>query len=220
MRFSEIEILYENTEITKQKEIRKVEIEKETVEEILTEKKLALQESERQRQDWIRRHEEEHKSNLSLMSQYNNLRIQFEDAKAAKEKLASDIKQLDKSYKKTIEISKEKEIVHNETIRENEKLRIQLAGAQDAFKNLEVHHKDYIIKLKKEHLRTLNSIDNIYNNNGMEYEDLYTKMHVLFQEHNEDLVAIKKLNSLLHLQRDKTRKAEDEVTLLTDKFDV
>lgn len=123
-------------------------------------------------------------------------------------------------HKLSIQISRDKEKEHEELVKINEKLRVQLEGAKDALSNLEFHHKDYIIKLKREHRKTLSSIDNIYNMTGMEYEDLYTKMGCLKEKYAESSDVIKSLRSNLKSYKDKVRRATDDLTEFMAKYDI
>ena len=73
---------------------------------------------------------------------------------------------------------------------------------------VETHHKDYIQRLKQERKKTLSSIDNIYNMNGMEYEDLYTKMANLVLQYNESAIVIRKLRGEVKASNERLRKAK------------
>lgn len=76
----------------------------------------------------MNRYNQEHSSALATLSQLSNLRVELQDVKAEKAKVESDIKEMDKLYKKIIKKSKKDEIKYEETIKENEKLRIQYEG--------------------------------------------------------------------------------------------
>lgn len=127
---------------------------------------------------------------------------------------------MDKIYKNVIQISKEKQTSYDEVLKQNEKLRIQLEGAKEANKNLEYHHKDYIIKMKKEHRKTLSSIDNIYNQNGMEYEDLYTQFHRLHQDNADNMGIIVTLKTQIKGYKDQLRRAKEDNAEFAAKYDV
>ena len=70
--------------------------------------------------------------------------------------------------------AKEQEERTDTIIGENGKLSIELKGAKFPLVIVESHHKYYIQRLKQERKETLSIIDNIYNMNGMEYEN-YTQ---------------------------------------------
>ena len=129
-RFSQVEIEYENLEIIKKKEVRKFEIEKETVEQQLELTQQTLNRCDDQRKQWIKRYEEEYDKTLATLSQLNNLRMDYEDLRALKNKLESDIREMDKMNKVKIKQAKEQEERTDAIIRENEKLRIELEGAK------------------------------------------------------------------------------------------
>lgn len=108
-RFSAMEIEYENQESIKKKEIRKYEIEKETVEETLKVTLEKLERCDEQRQDWIHRYDDEYHKTIATLSQLNNLRVEYEDLRTLKNKLESDIRELDKMNKVKIKLAKEKQ---------------------------------------------------------------------------------------------------------------
>lgn len=198
----------------KQKEIRKLEVEK------LKSKEDILAHWDEQRRYWLKRYEEEHKNHLTTLTQLNKLKVEIQDLKATIAKLRSDIRELDKSHKISIQLARDKEKEHEELLKINEKLRVQVEGAKDALSNLEIHHKDYIIKLKKEHRKTLSSIGNIYNMNGMEYEDLYTKMGYLTEKYQDNWDIIKSLRANLKSYKDKVRRATDDLAEFVAKYDI
>jgi hypothetical protein len=128
IRFSEMEVEYENSEIVKNTDLRKYEIEKDIIQEKLNRKTIMITRLEQLRQEWTTWYEEEHQSHLHTLSQLNDLKMKVLDIKGEKEKLESDIRDIDRMHKSSIKIAKNNEEKRNESISENEKLRIQLAG--------------------------------------------------------------------------------------------
>lgn len=220
IRFSQIEIEFENSEITKRNEIKKYEIDNEMLEEKLRNKDEVLRRWEDQRADWVKRYEEEWANHLQTICQFNNLKVEYEDVKVQKEKLESDIKVLDKSSRHQLEIAAQKNEQYEELVQINEKLRVQLGGSKDAFVNIEHHHKNYIIKMKKEHRKTMTSIDNIYNMVGMEYEDLYVKAHNLYTENLDNVTIIKNLREQSKSHKEQARRFKDSLAEQTSKLEV
>lgn len=218
VRFSEIEIECENSEVSKNKEVRKVEIEKETVEQKLDLFKEDLERCDKKRQEWLKMYEQEHKQNLSLLSKNNAMKVEIEEFKSARARLELDFRCQDKMHSKIVENARINGEKNEELVRENEKLRIRLAGSQDAFKNLEVHHRDFIVEIKKRHKKDLSNVDNIYNMYGMEYEDLYSKTHKIYEDHKDDAHIINLLRDTVKSQKVEIVKATDEGNQLVEKF--
>lgn len=115
----------------------------------------------------------------------NSKKVEIEDFKTSKRKLKLDIKELDKMYKTTFKIFKEKEIEYNKILQKNENIMIQFKGCQKTLQNIEVHHRDYITRLKKEHQKTINEKNGMYNRSTMEHEDVFMKA-VKYHEENDE----------------------------------
>ena len=220
MRFSQIEIEFENSEITKRNEMQKLEIENEMLEQKLRSIDDVLKHWEEQRIGWIKRYEDEWANHLQTICQFNNLKVEMEDVKVQKEKLESDIRELDKSNRQQLEVATEKTKEYEELVQINEKLKVQLEGSKEAFINIEHHHKDYIIKMKREHRKTMTSIDNIYNMVGMEYEDLYVKTHKLYTENLDNMTIIRNLKEQSKGYKDQARKFKDSLAEQNSKLEV
>ena len=148
------------------------------------------------------------------------MKVEIEDLKADKAKLESDIKEMDKLNKIHSENLIKREQENEELVKTNEKLRVQLEGSKDALKNIEYHHKEYILKLKTDHRKAMGNIDGLYNRWGMEYEDLYMKMHKLYVENIDNTAIIISYKELLKHQKDQTRKNKDLLVEQTSKFDL
>ena len=214
-----IEMEYENTEITKKQELRKVEIEKDIVEDNLNNKQEMLRNCELQRQYWISRFEEESQSHLATIAQLNNLKVVIEDLKAAKDKLESDIKQLDKNHKVSSTIAKEREDKHNKCLKENEMLKIKYDGCQKALENVEYHHKNYIIRLRKEHKKIISERDNMYNHSTMEQEDIYMRAAKYYEEKMENEKIIKTFKAHTKMFKEQAKKAKKDLETYKIKYD-
>ena len=197
---------YENSELTKKNEIKKIEIEKEIIEEQMERKENSRAECEFDRQNWIKRYEEEYQSHLNTLSKLNNLKVVVEDLKAEKAKLKSDIKELDKKYKISTKISKEREKKQNKILQENEKMMIQFKGCQKALQNVEIHHKNYIKRLKKEHQKTIAERDGMYNRSTMEHEDVFMKAVKFHEENQENKSIIKTFKAHTGMYKEKYKK--------------
>lgn len=219
-RFNEIEVEFESWEITRKNEVRKCETERELVEEKLKLKEDIIRRIEEQRQAWIKRYDEEHESSLYTLCQLNNLKVEIEDLKAEKAKLESDIKEIDKINKKNAENLEKRADENEELTKINEKLRVQLEGAKDALYNIEIHHKDYITKLKKDHRKEMANVDGVYNRAGMEYEDLFVKTCKYYNDSIDSMVAIKNLKEQLKSQKDQTRRQKDILAEQNSKLEL
>ena len=82
------------------------------------------------RKQWIERHEEEYDKTLATLNQLNNLWIDYEDLRAFKNKLESDIREMDKMNKVKMKQAEDQEERTDTIIGENEKLSIELEGAK------------------------------------------------------------------------------------------
>jgi hypothetical protein len=81
IRFSEMEVEYENSEIVKNTDLRKYEIEKDIIQEKLDRKTIMITRLEQLRQEWTTWYEEEHQSHLYTLSQLNNQKMKTMDIK-------------------------------------------------------------------------------------------------------------------------------------------
>ena len=169
---------------------------------------------------WIKRYEDEYSNHLQTICILNNLKVELEDVKVERDKLESNIREMDRQNRHQLESAVEKEVEYEELAKINEKLRVQLEGSKDAFNNIEHHHKDYIIKMKKEHRKTMTSIDNIYNMAGMEYEDLLVKTHKLYTENLDSMSAIRNLKEQNKSYKDQNRKLKDSLAEQNSKLEV
>lgn len=154
------------------------------------------------------------------MAQHNNLKVELQDVKAAKAKLESDIKELDKAHRVSAKIAKDNEKLFNDAIKENEKLKIQLSGSQKALENVEKHHKEYIKRMKKEHYKTSSELAIVYNQNGMEYEDLKIRAVNLFNanKENEKISATFKAHAKNYKEQMKI--AKDDLVIVNQKYEI
>ncbi|CAI2369125.1 unnamed protein product [Moneuplotes crassus] len=210
-RFSDMELEYENTEVSKNKAIREIEIEKEVIEHKL-EKSLELKDKySRDIQDWVKRYEEEYQSHIKTLNLLNNSKVKIKDVECEKMRLVSDIKELDKMNKKQIKILKEKEQVQSDISKENEKLRIHNRACEENIKNMAHHHKEYITRLKKEHRKVMAERDGWYNRTSMEHEDVYMRAVKLYEENKKNHGEVKIMKSQIKLYRDKFKKANEQL---------
>ena len=127
---------------------------------------------------------------------------------------------MDKLNKKNAENLEKREQENEELTKSNEKLRVQLEGAKDALTNIEIHHKDYIIKLKKDHKKEMANVDGVYNRAGMEYEDLFVKAHKFYNDNIDNTAAIKNLKEQLKSQKDQTRRQKDLLAEQNSKLEL
>jgi hypothetical protein len=81
IRFSEMEVEYENSEIVINTELRKYEIEKGIIQEKLDRKQIVITRLEQVKQEWTTWYEEEHQSHLYTLSQLNDQKMKTMDIK-------------------------------------------------------------------------------------------------------------------------------------------
>jgi hypothetical protein len=220
IRFSEMEVEYENSEIVKNTDLRKYEIEKDIIQEKLDRKTIMITRLEQLRQEWTTWYEEEHQSHLHTLSQLNDLKMKVLDIKGEKEKLESDIRDIDRMHKSSIKMAKNNEEKRNESISENEKLRIQLAGWQLAIHNLEKHHKIYIKLMMKEHAKTCSGLGVLYSEYGMEYEDLRMKTVRLWEGHVEDMKITATFKAQASNYKQQMIKAKADLVSADQKYEI
>lgn len=154
------------------------------------------------------------------MSHHNNLKIELQDFKAAKAKLVSDIKELDRAHNVSAKIAKDNEKMYNDAIKENEKLRIQLSGTQKALENVEKHHKEYIKRMKKEHYKTSSELEIVYNQNGMEYEDLKMRAVLLYNSNKENEKISATFKAHAKNYKEQMKIAKDDLVIMDQKYEI
>ncbi|CAI2365528.1 unnamed protein product [Moneuplotes crassus] len=219
-RFSQLELEFENAEIIKNKELRKIEIEKDVAEDKL---KNAIELRVRHNHEkigWVKRYEEEYQTHIKTLSLLNDSKVKIKDLEAERNRLASDIKELDKSHKIALKLSKEKEVKYNEAIKENEKLRIKGQSSADTIDNMADNHREYITRLKKEHRKIMAERDSWYNRASMEHEDVFMRAAKFYEENKENNRILQSFKGHLKLYKDKLRRTNEELEGYKKKHNV
>ena len=95
---------------------------------------------------------------------------------------------------------------------------IQFKGCEKALQNVEIHHKNYIKRLKKEHQKTIDERDGMYNRSTMEHEDVFMKAVKFHEENQENKSIIKTFKAHTGMYKEKYKKWKDQLDIYKLKY--